>query len=86
MPPPPAPYKAESSASTVSGAPANLVPAQHMEDFKAAVMEFKYLPKTALCPTLKKRFDKCTTVQIKATLEHVAEKHGRKDWELKPST
>lgn len=86
MPPPPAPSKTDVSSFKTPGAAISLIPAQHMDEFKAAVMEFKYLPKTALCPTLKKRFEKCTTAQIKATLEHVAEKHGRKDWELKPAS
>ncbi|CAN8095610.1 unnamed protein product [Discula destructiva] len=85
MPPPPAPSKTDVTSSKKPASPSDLVPANHLEDFKAAVMDFKYLAKSALLPTLKKRFDRCTSAQIKATLEQVAEKHGRKDWELKPT-
>lgn len=84
MPPPPPPSKAR-VASELSNAAPGLIPAQDFDYFKAAVMEFKFLAKSALLPTLKKKFDKCTKAQLTATLEHVAEKHGRKDWELKPS-
>lgn len=89
MPPPLAPVAKPAVAATASKVPdpvLDMVPAHQIEDFKAAVMQFKFLPKIALLPTLKKQFDRCTKDQIKATLEHVAEKHGRKDWELKQST
>lgn len=89
MPPPPAPAtNADVGAAAPKGSDPvlDMVPAHQMDDFKAAVMQFKFLAKSALLPTLKKQFDRCTKDQIKATLEHVAEKHGRKDWELKPST
>lgn len=88
MPPPPAPATNEDAGgdtSKISDPVLDLVPAHQMENFKAAVMQFKFLAKSALLPTLKKQFDRCTKDQIKATLEHVAEKHGRKDWELKKS-
>lgn len=89
MPPPPAPATNQNIGAGTSKAPdpvLDMVPAHQMEDFKAAVMQFKFLAKSALLPTLKKQFDRCTKDQIKTTLEHVAEKHGRKDWELKQST
>lgn len=88
MPPPPAPTTNQdvgAGASKATETVLDLVPADQMEDFKAAVMQFKFLAKSALIPTLKKQFDRCTKDQIKTTLEHVAEKHGRKDWELKQS-
>lgn len=88
MPPPPTPANNQdvgACTSKTSDPVLNLVPPHQMEEFKAAVMQFKFLAKSALLPTLKKQFDRCTKDQIKATLEHVAEKHGRKDWELKQS-
>lgn len=82
MPPPPAPNGAAIPIKPVSAA--DLVPAAQLEDFKATIVEFKFLPKAALIPTLKKKFDKCTAGQIKATLEHVAEKPSKKgDWQIK---
>ncbi|KAJ4414839.1 chromatin assembly factor-I (CAF-I) p90 subunit [Gnomoniopsis sp. IMI 355080] len=89
MPPPPAPATNQDAGAGTSKVPdpvLDMVPAHQMEDFKAAVMQFKFLAKSALLPTLKKQFDRCSKDQIKTTLEHVAEKHGRKDWELKQST
>lgn len=88
LPPPHPAAKSDVAAasSTISNPVLDMVPAHQMEDFKAAVMQFKFLAKTALLPTLKKQFDRCTKEQIKATLEHIAEKHGRKDWELKQAT
>lgn len=79
MAPPPAPK----AASGPAPAPADLIPAQHMDEFKATIMEFKFLPKAAMLPTLKKKFDRISSGQIKATLEHVAEKPSKKDWKLK---
>lgn len=86
MPPPPTPNGAAAAASNKSISTADLVPAKQLDDFKAAILEFKFLPKAALLPTLKKKFDKCTAGQIKATLEHVAEKPSKKgDWQIKPT-
>lgn len=88
MPPPPTPANnpdVVAGTSNILDPVLDLIPAHLMEEFKAAVMQFKFLAKSALLPTLKKQFDRCTKDQIKATLEHVAEKHGRKDWELKQS-
>lgn len=63
---------------------AGLVAAGDLDGFKETILEFKYLPKAALLPTLKKKFDKYTAGQIKATLEHVAEKPTKKaDWQIK---
>lgn len=82
MPPPPAPNGAATPIKSVSAA--DLVPAAQLEDFKATIVEFKFLPKAALIPTLKKKFDKCTAGQIKTTLEHIAEKPSKKgDWQIK---
>lgn len=94
MRPPPAPKATNGPVATASAAaavatknkpdPADLVPASQLEDFKATIVEFKFLPKSALVPTLKKKFDGCTSGQIKATLDLVAEKpQKRGDWMLK---
>lgn len=87
MPPPPAPKTVNGSNTTDKPDPVvDLVPAHQMDEFKATIVEFKFLPKSALLPTLKKKFDRCTSGQIKATLDHVAEKPKKKgDWQLKES-
>lgn len=94
MRPPPAPKATNGAVATATAAvaakskpdPADLVPASQLEDFKATIVEFKFLPKSALVPTLKKKFDQCTSNQIKATLDLVAEKpQKRGDWKLKES-
>lgn len=91
MAPPPVPSSAfaalgTSSAATVSNAPApqDLVPAAQLDSFKAAVLEYSFMPKQAMLATLKKKLDNCTMPQIKATLDHVAEKPNKKgDWKIK---
>lgn len=96
MRPPPAPKATNGAVATATATataaavakskpdPADLVPASQLEDFKATIVEFKFLPKSALVPTLKKKFDHCTSNQIKATLDLVAEKpQKRGDWKLK---
>ncbi|KAG8159054.1 hypothetical protein KVR01_011497 [Diaporthe batatas] len=91
MAPPPVPSSAfaalgTSCAAAVSNAPApqDLVPAAQLDSFKAAVLEFSFLPKQAMVATLKKKLDSCTMAQIKATLDHVAEKPKKKgDWKIK---
>lgn len=85
MPPPPAPNVTNGAAATTSAdTPVKLVPAQDLADFKTTILDFKYLSKGALIPVLKHKFDRCTSGQIKATLEHVAEKpKARGDWQLK---
>lgn len=84
MRPPPAPKPASGAAAASKPEPGDLVPANQLDDFKAAILEFKFLPKSALVPTLKKKFDRCTSSQIKTTLDHVAEKpQKRGDWKLK---
>ncbi|KAJ0117164.1 hypothetical protein J7T55_003581 [Diaporthe amygdali] len=90
MAPPPAPsaFAALGATSTpaVSNVPApeDLVPADQLEGFKATVVEFSFLPKAAMIATLKKKLDHCTSTQIKATLDHVAEKPNKKgDWRIK---
>lgn len=84
MAPPPTPSGAAAAAPSKSAPAADLIPVAQLDDFKAAIAEFKFLPKAALLPTLKKKFDKCTAGQIKATLEHVAEKPSKKgDWQIK---
>lgn len=87
MPPPAAPKTSNGITSTdKADTVVDLIPAHQMDEFKAAIVEFKFLPKTALLPTLKKKFDRCTSAQIKATLDHVAEKPKKKgDWQLKES-
>lgn len=88
MAPPPVPNETGAATSTKPISAADLVPASQLDDFKATIVEFKFLPKAALLPTLKKKFgDRCTSGQIKATLEHVAEKPSKKgDWQLKAGT
>lgn len=84
MRPPPAPKPANGPVTASKPEPADLVPADQLNDFKAAILEFKFLPKSALVPTLKKKFDRYTSSQIKTTLDHVAEKpQKRGDWKLK---
>lgn len=81
---PPTPSGAAAAAPSKPAPAADLIPAAQLDDFKATIVEFKFLPKAALLPTLKKKFDKCTAGQIKATLEHVAEKPSKKgDWQIK---
>lgn len=83
MPPPPAP-KASNTTASNSIAAADLIPASLMDEFKSVILEFKFLPKTALIPTLQHKFDKCKKAQIAATLEYVAEKPKKKgDWQIK---
>lgn len=90
MRPPPAP-KQNGGAATAAAAsnkpePGDLISDEYLADFKATILEFKFLPKSALIPTLKKKFERCTSNQIKATLDHVAEKpQKRGDWKLKES-
>lgn len=90
MAPPPAPsvFAALGAASgaTASNAPAphDLVPAAQLDSFKAAVLEYCFLPKAAMIATLKKKLDNCTMAQVKATLDYVAEKPNKKgDWKIK---
>lgn len=85
MPPPPAPNATNgATAATKPDTLVKLIPAQHLDDFKTTILDFKYLSKGALIPVLKHKFDRCTSGQIKATLEHVAEKpKARGDWQLK---
>jgi hypothetical protein len=90
MAPPPAPSASTAlgatSGATVSNPPApqDLVPAAQLESFKAAVLEYSFMPKAAIIPTLKKKLDNCTVAQIKATLDYVAEKPNKKgDWKIK---
>lgn len=90
MAPPPVPFGfaalGATSAATTSNPPApqDLVPAAQLDSFKAAVLEYSFMPKTAMVATLKKKLDNCTTAQIKATLDHVAEKPSKKgDWKIK---
>lgn len=86
MAPPSMPSSAGAAVPSKPASAADLVPAADLDDFKAAILEFKFLPKAALLPTLKKKFDRCTSGQIKATLEHVAEKPTKKgDWQIKRS-
>lgn len=90
MAPPPVPSGSSAlgaaSVAAVSNVPAprDLVPADQLDSFKATVLEFNFLPKAALTATLKKKLDRCTSAQIKATLDHVAEKPNKKgDWQIK---
>lgn len=90
MAPPPVPSGfaalGATSAATSSNPPAprELVPAAQLDNFKAVVLEFSFMTKTALVATLNKKLDKCTTAQIKATLDYVAEKPNKKgDWQIK---
>lgn len=91
MAPPPVPSGfaalGNTSAATSSNPPApqDLVPASQLDKFKAAVLEFSFMTKAALVPTLKKKLDnKCTIPQIKATLDLVAEKPNKKgNWQIK---
>ncbi|KAI3396439.1 hypothetical protein diail_12159 [Diaporthe ilicicola] len=90
MAPPPLPSAfsafGATSVAAVSNAPApqDLVPADQLDNFKATVLEFSFMPKAALTALLKKKLDRCTSAQIKATLDHVAEKPNKKgDWQIK---
>lgn len=90
MAPPPVPSGfaalGATSAAAVSNPPApqDLVPAAQLDNFKAAVLEFSFMPKAAMIATLKKKLDNCTSAQIKATLDHVAEKPNKKgNWQIK---
>jgi hypothetical protein len=90
MAPPPVPSAfsalGATSGATVSNPPASqdLVPAAQLDSFKAAVLEYSFMPKAAIIATLKKKLDNCTMAQIKATLDHVAEKPNKKgDWQIK---
>lgn len=90
MAPPPAPsaFAALGAASVPAGsnppAPQDLVPAAQLDNFKAAVLEFSFMPKAAMVATLRKKLDNCTNAQIKATLDHVAEKPNKKgNWQIK---
>lgn len=90
MAPPPVPSAfaalGATSVATSSNPPApqDLVPAAQLDNFKAAVLEFSFMPKAALLATLKKKLDNCTSAQIKATLDHVAEKPNKKgNWQIK---
>lgn len=83
MPPPPTP-KASTADANTSAPAADLIPAHLMDEFKAMVLEFKFLPKSGMIPTLAHKFDKCKKAQIQATLEYVAEKPKKNgDWQLK---
>ncbi|PSR90772.1 chromatin assembly factor 1 subunit A-domain-containing protein [Coniella lustricola] len=81
MLPPPAP---KASTATAGHSAVDLIPANMIDEFKSVILEFKFLPKTALIPTLQHKFDKCKKAQIAATLDHVAEKPKKKgDWHIK---
>ncbi|KAG6356599.1 hypothetical protein INS49_014472 [Diaporthe citri] len=72
------------AASSNPPAPQDLVPAAQLDNFKAAVLEFSFMPKAAMIATLKKKLDNCTNAQIKATLDYVAEKPNKKgNWQIK---
>lgn len=90
MAPPPVPSAfaalGATSGATVSNPPAtqDLVSAAQLDSFKAAVLEYSFMPKAAMIATLKKKLDNCTMAQIKATLDYVAEKPNKKgDWKIK---
>lgn len=90
MAPPPVPSGfaalGSTSAAAISNPPASqdLVPAAQLDNFKAVVLEFSFMTKMALTATLKKKLDNCTSAQIKATLDYVAEKPNKKgNWQIK---
>lgn len=90
MAPPPVPSAFAALGATSAAASPNppasqdLVPADQLDNFKAAVLEFSFLTKAALVATLRKKLDNCSKEQIKATLDYVAEKPNKKgNWQIK---
>lgn len=91
MPPPPAPtnaFAALGAAAAATGAPAKLVKAELLNEFKQAILDNKALSKVGIIDFIFHQFrDDVSRAEVKNTLEHVAEKKGAgrsKEWDLKP--
>ncbi|KAK5993607.1 hypothetical protein PT974_07041 [Cladobotryum mycophilum] len=91
MAPPPAPanaFAAIQGATGSGGGQAKLVKADLMNDFKQAILDNKVLSKVGIIDIIFHQFrDSVSRVEVKNTLEFVAEKKGAgrsKEWELKP--
>ncbi len=90
MAPPPAPADAfsalASSAATKADAKKGTVPSTLIDDFRRAILKYPKLSKVGLVEILSTEFTKCTKIQIKNSLEAVAERTGTgidKTWKLK---
>ncbi|TWU72249.1 hypothetical protein ED733_001082 [Metarhizium rileyi] len=91
MPPPRAPanaFAALNGGVTNPSAPAKLVKAELLNDFKKAILDNKALSKVGIVDFIFHQFrDSVSRAEVKNTLEHVAEKKGTgrsKEWDLKP--
>lgn len=92
MPPPPAPANAFAAIS--GNAPAagsnvvKLIKDELLNDFKQAILDHKTLSKVGIIEFISNQFrDSASRVEVKNTLELVAEKKGKgrtKEWDLKP--
>ena len=90
MPPPPVPSDAfsvlTSSTANKGDAKKTMVPADVLPDFKRAILKYPKLSKLGLTEILSTEFTKCTKVQVRASIEAIAERTGTgqdKTWKLK---
>lgn len=92
MPPPPAPANAfaaiSSSAPATGSNVVKLVKDELLNDFKQAILDHKTLSKVGIIEFISNQFrDSASRVEVKNTLELVAEKKGKgrsKEWDLRP--
>lgn len=90
MPPPPTPANAFTgrSGGSAESSQTRLVKAELMNDIKKAILQNKALSKAGIIDFLFQNFrDSVSRVEVKNTLELVAEKKGTgrvKEWDLKP--
>ncbi|KAH6611281.1 chromatin assembly factor 1 subunit a [Trichoderma cornu-damae] len=86
--PPPAPTNAFAALGGSSSTPGKLVKPELMNDIKQAILDNKALSKVGIVDFIFHQFkDSASRVEVKNTIEHVAEKKGAgrtKEWELKP--